>query len=85
MIEGWFLLLLLLNHMHALNVTIIIREGAFPVGSSARYTDALLEITIPDNMDVFTCDIGTFTIWCRRFTQWFTRLDFNTDLFVSIM
>ena len=34
-------------------------------------------------MDVYTCDIGTFTIWCRQFTQWFTRLDFNTDLFVS--
>ena len=60
------------------------REGAFPVGAGARFTDEPeYMISIPDDMDVFTCDIGTFTIWCRDFTQWFTRLEFNTDLFVS--
>ena len=26
-------------------------------------------------------DLGTFTIWCRRFTAFFTRLDIPADLF----
>ena len=65
------------------NNSLIIREGAFAVGAGARFTNELYEIRIPDNLDVYTCDIGTFTIWCRQFTQWFTRLEFDTDLFVS--
>ena len=63
------------------DIVIYFREGAFDVGT--EFTDELFELRIPDDMDVYTCDIGTFTIWCRRFTQFFTTLRFNTDLFVS--
>ena len=41
-------------------------------------------ITIMDSMDVFTCDIGTFTIWDREASAALASVTFNTDyLFVS--
>ena len=40
-------------------------------------------ITIPDDLDVFTCDVGTFTFWCREFKVFFATIQFNLEIFVS--
>ena len=40
-------------------------------------------ITIPDNVDVFACDVGNFTIWCRQAEQFFTVAPVDLELFVS--
>ena len=40
-------------------------------------------ITIPDDMDYYTCDIGTFTIWCRQAMVIFALVDVDQELYVS--
>ena len=48
----------------------------------ANYTDDFV-ITISDDVNIFTCDAGTFTIWCRRAGILFSRVSIDLELFVS--
>jgi hypothetical protein len=58
-------------------------EGQF---SATAYTlpQEDFVITIPDDMDVFACDIGNFTIWCRQASSFFTTIAIDGNLFVSV-
>ena len=42
-------------------------------------------ITIPDDEDLYTCDFGTFTIWCEEVGVFFTTIMIDGELFVSII
>ena len=48
------------------------------------YVNENVAVTLPAGTDV--CDIGTFTIWCRRFNAIFTQLELSpAELFVRIL
>lgn len=59
------------------------REGRFDSTVYNGLPEDDFVITIPDNMDVFACDVGTFTIWCRDFDVFFTEIEVDGELFVS--
>ena len=46
-----------------------------------RFTNEDFTVTLPTGTNV--CDIGTLTIWCRRFQAIFTRIAIPRNIFVS--
>ena len=46
-----------------------------------RFTNEDFTVTLPTG--TYVCDIGTLTIWCRRFRAIFTRIEIPRNIFVS--
>ncbi len=59
------------------------REGRFSESIVYTLPQPDFVITIPADLDVFTCDVGNFSIWCRDFFVFFTVLSLDGELFVS--
>ena len=86
-VSGWVELTYVLLHdpvsVLACSAFLFGSDGRFVFGRS--YSNEQLTVSLDNcpscRAGLTIRDLGTFTIWCRRFSVFFTRLDIPADLF----